>query len=210
MSKCWSDTNIQTVKKWYIFSRNTRIVLLAGLDVLASHWPSIISEDERARKRERCAIAPVAHRVEYPGTKSEQLRNDDAGVEIRGKTEWENGHGETGRGGNKRARSQLHCVTKRATRPTKSMSTLMRVPRCVKIPRRRNNIGPTRAVPRSIPTLRRWRIVVGALFFYLPPLFSFICDRLFIGAAMEYIFLRDACRSRLKTGVRSIFGRARA
>lgn len=57
---------------------------------------SVISEDERARRRERCAIAPVAHRVEYPGTKSEQLRNDDAGVEILGvgaKTERENRHG---------------------------------------------------------------------------------------------------------------------
>jgi len=47
-------------------------------------------------------------------------------------------------------RSPLHCVTKRATRPTKSLSTLMRVPRCVKIPRRRNNIGRAYAVSRSL------------------------------------------------------------
>jgi len=49
-----------------------------------------------------------------------------------------------------RVRSPLHCVTKRATRPTKSLSTLMRVPRCVKIPRRRNNIGRAYAVSRSL------------------------------------------------------------
>lgn len=70
------------------------------------------------------------------------------------------------------ARSPLHCVTKRATRPTKSLSTLMRVPRCVKIPRRRNNIGRSRCFairppPPSPPSAPiRGRIVVR--FFYFP------------------------------------------
>lgn len=78
--------------------------------------------------------------------------------------------------GNKRARSPLHCVTKRATRPTKSLSTLMRVPRCVKIPRRRNNIGRSRCFairppPPSPPSAPiRGRIVVR--FFYFPFLFT--------------------------------------
>lgn len=112
--------------------------------------------------------------------------------------------------GNKRARSPLHCVTKRATGPTKSLSTLMRVPRCVKIPRRRNNIGRSRCFairsppppPPSAPI--RGRIVVRFFFislFYLPPLFSFISDRLFIGAAVECFFVRDARPSGLKPGM---------
>lgn len=109
------------------------------------------------------------------------------------------------REGNKRARSPLHCVTKRATRPAKSMSTLMRVPRCVKIPRRRNNIGRARCSAIHSP-LRRGRIVAGALFFYLPPLFSFICDRPFIGAAAGTYFFARCARSRLKRECYRFFG----
>lgn len=96
------------------------------------------------------------------------------------KTERERrGKGASGRG-NKRARSPLHCVTKRATRPTKSLSTLMRVPRCVKIPRRRNNIGRARCFAiRSPPPLppppHRKRIVVR--FFFIS--FFFIYHRYF-------------------------------
>jgi len=65
--------------------------------------PSVISEDERGRKRERYAIAPVAHHVEYPGTnstKSRQLRNDDAapapGWKYGGKPNGRMGMGGTG------------------------------------------------------------------------------------------------------------------
>lgn len=123
--------------------------------------PSIISEDERGRKRARQRIAL------NPRTKSGQLRNDDAGVEIRGKPNRENGQEGWGEGKTSAHVSPpLHCVTKRATRPAKSMSTLMRVPRCVKIPRRRNNIGRARCSAIH-PPLRRGRIVVGALFFFI-------------------------------------------
>jgi len=48
--------------------------------------PSAVS-DRGEKERRRYAIAPVAHRVEYRGTKSGRLRNDDAGVEIRGEGE---------------------------------------------------------------------------------------------------------------------------
>lgn len=99
---------------------------------------------------------------------------------------WKCGGWKTEREGRGQAReetsahvSPLHCVTKRATRPTKSLSTLMRVPRCVKIPRRRNNIGRPRCFairppppppppPPSAPI--RGRIVVR--FFYFPFLFT--------------------------------------
>lgn len=99
------------------------------------------------------------------------------GVEIRG---LENRTGRAGGSerGNKRARSPLHCVTKRATRPTKSLSTVMRVPRCVKIPRRRNNIGRSRcfAIRSLSPPLAPFRPNSRAncrqIFFYFPFLFT--------------------------------------
>lgn len=169
-------------------------MLFIGLGVSASHCPASFPRGARERERVRYAIAAVAHRVEYPGTKSERLRNGDARLEHGG---WETDR--ESRGERERARSPLHCVTKRATRPAKSLSTLMRVPRCVKIPRRRNNIGRARCFaihssslsPPLLPPAFPWRANCRRsffFFFYLPPLFSFICDRPFIGAAMECFF----------------------
>lgn len=178
----------QTVKKWYIFLRNTQIVLFAG----PTFWrrvPNIISEDERERKRERCAIAPVAHRVKSPH-KERAASDDDVGGRNTGKP---NGRMGTRRreGGNKRTRSPLHCVTKRATRPAKSMSTLMRVPRCVKIPRRRNNIGRARcsAIPFPSASWTNCCWLFFFIYFRYFPLFATGNS----SAVLEYIFLRDTC-----------------
>lgn len=119
-----------------------------------------------------------------------------------GETERENGH--RGRRENKRARSPLHCVTKRATRPAKSMSTLMRVPRCVKIPRRRNNIGRARCSAIHSPLSLSRANCRFFFFFYLPPLFSFILrPAIHRRCHGVYIFLRNA---QIEIEMRSIYG----
>jgi len=88
---------------------------------------------------------------------------------------WVGRGGGEGRGGeNKRARSPLHCVTKRATRPAKSMSTLMRVPRCVKIPRRRNNIGRARYSARSIPLPVADELLLALFFLFTSVIFLYL------------------------------------